>query len=130
MRKWIMVVMGFMLIICVFPNISYSAMKNNASPIVVCLENQTASRAIVFTYPTRDIIIRNQDATRYVWVDFTSSVNGAGFAGVDTSRCTLLGPGEEIDLYDFFTSNMTIYGDNAQFGAAGGASPITIEAVF
>ena len=121
------IVIGLMLL----ANVSY-AMKNNASPIVVSLANQTASRAITLSTPARDIIIRNQDASRYVWVDFTGKATGSGWATglFDTGLCTLLGPDTEIDLYDFFTSSIVIFGDNAEFGPTGGASPISVEVTF
>jgi hypothetical protein len=118
--------------VLILANASFAATKTNASPTVVALENQRASRPIVFSAPVRDLVIRNQDATRYVWVDLTSATNGIGFAAdtCDTARCTLLGPTYEIALYDFFTSGLTISGDNGVYGASGGASPISVEATF
>ncbi len=128
MRKVWGLVIGLVLIF----NISYGAMKNNASPIVVKLDTQTASRAIVFNVPTRDIYVRNTDATRYVWVEWDITDNGLGYAAgkFDTGLCTLLEPSGSLEFYDFFTSGITIFGDDAEFGAAGPASPIIVEALY
>ena len=110
----------------------FASLKTNTSGVVVALTSQTASRVVVFPYPIKDLIIQNNDTTRYVWIDLTSTLNGIGFPAntVDTGRCVLLAPSQSMELYDFITEGMTISGDNAVYGAAGGASPIVVEATY
>ena len=120
--KWLV-----MILICLISAQAY-AFKGNASCVTVELIN-IASRGIVFSPPTRDLNIRNNDADDYIWVDLKSSIHGIdGF--FDYAKCMLIAPGDDVTLYDFLTDGITIIKDPGTYGSSVGASPVSVESIF
>ena len=105
--------------------IVYAEMKSNASPVLVCVNSISPKyKQITFDYPTRDLIIYNNDAHDNVYVDVKHSNNVS-----DTGAGVLLTAGNSLELYDFITSGITIIYDSV-FSTRGEASPISVIAVY
>ena len=114
----ILAVVGILL----FGNVCYAQLTQNASPVTVELTGATTYKNITFNYPTRSIIIKNEDADSYVFVDLLSASNTS-----DTAKCSPLKYGEEIALYDFITIGISILKDTTgRYGSTNAASPIIV----
>ena len=126
--KKIFYTMAILVGFCLMSNYSYAQPRTNASAVVVDLSN-SASRGIVFVYPTRDLYIRNGDANDYVWIDLKSSTNGKNLTGTfNLGECMLLAPSGEEVFFDFITEGITVIKDTIYSG--NGASPVSVEAIF
>ena len=98
--------------------------RGNASPVVVGVNTITTYKNITFPYPTRDLVIENNDSADYVWVDTKSNTNQT-----DIGSCYLLGPGDSLLLYDFITNGISIIRDTT-YSIGDTASPISVIAIY
>ena len=113
-------------IIMIFANFAYAASYTaNASPATVGVNSNTRSVGITFTTPTRNLVIKNNDATEYAWVDLKSATNTS-----NRKACYLLDPDSTLTLYDYATDGISIIWDNQYSSLSAEASPISIIATY
>ena len=117
----LIVVLLFGLINIVYAQSNITA---NASPATVGVNTTTTYVNITFPYPTRNLLIQNNDSADYVYVDLKSDTNT-----VNISSCFLLAPNEEINLFDFITSGISILRDTV-YSTGDTASPISVIATY
>lgn len=122
MKKRILGIAMIILILSV--NFSWAQIKHGASPMTTYVNATTTYRNITFPYNTRDLIIQNNDSTAYVYVDVMNSDK------TTPAGCFLLGPGNELNLYDYITSGISLVYDNVEFSTDTEASPISVLAVY
>lgn len=93
----------------------------NASPATVGVNSNVTSVSVPFTFMSRNLIVINNDTTAYVYIDTNDSTNTSAIG-----ECFLLGPGKELDLYDFISSGVSILYDNGRYSTDKEASPISV----
>lgn len=111
-------------ILFLFVNSAQAELKQGASPLTTGVNTSVTYKNIVFPYNTRDLIVQNNDSTAYVYVD-VKNVDNTG----NKADCFLLGPGNELALYDYITGGISLLFDNI-YSTDTTASPISVLAVY
>ena len=118
-------ILGFILSLCLIKFASaQSGLSANASPVIVGVNTSATYKNITFPYPTRNLMIENNDSADYVYVDVKSDTNTSS-----KSSCYLLGPDDTLELFDFVTSGISILRDTT-YSTGDTASPISIIATY
>lgn len=120
-RIWILVLLAVFLISAKV----YAQPRGNASPATIGVNSTTTYKNITFPYTTRDLVVRNNDSTAYIYVDTKSDTNTSILA-----PCYLLAPATELLLYDFLTDGISILYDDGSWSTDTEASPITVIATY
>lgn len=110
------------LLLLLIPLNAYGDIKTGVSPLLVTLNGATVSREITFPYPSRDLLIYNEDATGGLWVNLQgndilplSNNSGRVFIGAD----------EQLELTNFVTSAITLFIDVTYTGNDS-VSPVSV----
>jgi len=98
----------------------FAEFTSNASPITVDV-NTTGYDNITFPYNSRNISVYNYDTDSYIFIDFHSDTNTS-----DRASCFILGPSNDITLYDYVVEGISIIKDNGIYGPVNTASPISV----
>lgn len=126
MKKWLCSIIFIGIFLLLTMNFGFaSEVRQGASPLTTGVNSNTIYQNITFPYNTRDLIVQNNDATAYIYVDVKSATNTDSL-----SDCFLLGPGNEINLYDYITGGISLIYDNGGYSTDTEASPISILAVY
>ena len=120
MKRWILVTAFVMLIF----TYAIAQTKSNVYQITVGVTAADPTESITFPYPTRDLIIQNNDADSvYTTVD-TATVPSMSACTEGTEGCIVMAGSSSFELYDYRTDGVAFRYRGAE------ASPITVIAIY